>query len=74
MITTTPTPSAGAGKGGRVFMTARLIGDCREKGTALQDMGPKKGHQSGDFDKHIVDYINDNTGVDRDGNPTLEEQ
>ena len=38
-------------------MTARLIGDCREKGTALQDMGPQEGPaQPGDFDKHIVDY------------------
>ena len=69
-ITTTPTRPAGAGKGGRVFMTARLIGDCREKGTALQDMGLQEGPVNpGDFDKHIVDYINDNTGIDRDGNP-----
>lgn len=70
-FSTTPTVgSRGRGKGGRVFMTARLVGDCREKGTAIQDMGLQEGPiVADDYDKNIVNYINDNTPVDPNGFP-----
>jgi len=70
IIGTTATGFQGQGTGARVFMTARLIGDCRQKGTALQDMGLSEGPLTrDDFDKYIVDYINDHSEVDPDGNP-----
>ena len=69
-IGSTPTGSTGSGKGGRVFMTARLIGDCRQKGSALQDMGLAEGPVGkGGLPEHIIDFINDNSTLDPNGNP-----
>ena len=60
----------GSGKGGRVFLTGRLIGDCRQKGSALQDMGLGEGPiRRKDFDKYIVDQINNGTPITPDGTP-----
>ena len=62
--------SRGVGKGGRVFLTGRLIGDCRQKGTAIQDMGLTEGPQdTGDYVQNLVDFVNDNSTKDPNGFP-----
>lgn len=62
--------SRGSGTGGRVFMTGRLVGDCTQKGTLLQDLGLQEGPVTRkDFDKYIVDYGNSNSPKDPEGNP-----
>ena len=59
-----------AGKGGRVFLTGRLIGDCTQKGTAIQDMGLEEGEQKGrNYEQSLVDYINDHSTKDPNGFP-----
>ena len=58
------------GKGGRVFLTGRLIGDCTQKGTAIQDMGLTEGVQKGkNYEQSLVDYINDHSTKDPNGFP-----
>lgn len=58
------------GSGGRVFLTGRLIGDCTQKGNALEQMGLQEGIQEGkSFEQNLVDYINDFTTKDPNGNP-----
>ena len=62
--------SRGSGTGGRVFLTGRLIGDCRQKGTAIQDMGLQEGAQDpGSFLQNMVDTINANSQKDPNGFP-----
>ena len=65
-----PTVSRARGKGGRVFLTGRLIGDCTQKGNALEAMGLEEGAQGGkQYEQQLVDYINDFSTKDPEGFP-----
>ena len=65
-----PNVTKGAGHGARVFLTARDVPDCREKGTALTDLGLPEGIvQPTSPAQQFVDDIGIYSTYDPDGNP-----
>ena len=66
---------AQSGQGARVFMTARLVGDCREKSTVLEDLGLEEGPVATEpFEKFLVGEINKGAPLGPDGFPLFNAQ